>query len=35
MLRNQLIGQKSSSEIRQILRHKTKTETELGDREVD
>lgn len=29
MLTNQLVGQKTSSEIRQILRHKKKYDTEL------
>lgn len=34
MLSNQVVGQKSSGEIRKILRHKKKYETELGDREL-
>lgn len=29
MLQNQLVGQKSASEIRQVLRHKKKYDTEL------
>lgn len=29
MLQNQMVGQKSASEIRQVLRHKKKYDTEL------